>query len=267
MILDALPLFLTNLTVILVLMTGFWLLSLIVRDVSFVDSVWGLGFPVIAWITFFVTGGWETPPRLLLAVLSTIWGLRLAVHLFLRWLREGPDRRYENFIGRQKMNPKLFSLIFVFLLQGVLLTIIATPLQMGQIPATPLSGSMDSVLVSAGVFFWATGFFFEAVGDWQLARFRADPRNEDKVLSSGLWRYTRHPNYFGDACVFWGYYLIAAASPVGIWSFFGPAILTVILLKWSGVALMEKTIAGRRPDYENYKKRTSAFIPMPPEKQ
>jgi steroid 5-alpha reductase family enzyme len=155
----------------------------------------------------------------------------------------------------------IISLVTVFLLQGVLMWTVSLPVQMGQVPDSPDSLGIVELI---GVLVYAVGLYFEAVGDYQLARFKADPANRGGVMDSGLWRYTRHPNYFGDFCVWWGLFIVAAATGVGVWSIIGPIVMTVFLMRVSGVTMLERTITKRRPGYEEYIARTNTFFPGPP---
>jgi steroid 5-alpha reductase family enzyme len=253
-------LYLVNLVAVAALMLGTWLVSLALRDVSIVDPVWGLAFVVIAWATVLQLGGpGEAPARAMLIVgLVSIWGLRLAGYLAWRKAGMGEDERYVRM--RQRVGPSfpLVSLGIVFGLQAALAWVVALPIQAGQVATTSL-GLLDAV----GVALWATGVAFETIGDLQLARFKADPANRGRVLDRGLWRYTRHPNYFGDFLVWWGLFVIAVAGGAW-WTVIGPVVMSVLLLRVSGVTLLERTIAERRPGYEAYVRRTSAFFPRPP---
>jgi steroid 5-alpha reductase family enzyme len=251
--------YLTGLGVILAMMTLLWLLSLRLKNSSIVDIFWGTGFVVAAWLYYFLTPDGSPARKLLLAALVTMWGLRLSIHILVRNWGQPEDFRYQKF--RRDAGSKWWwlSYIRVFLLQGVLLWIISAPLLAAQFSPLPASLTALDIL---GALVWLVGFFFEAVGDYQLTRFKANPANKGKVLDSGVWRYTRHPNYFGDSAQWWAYYLIAAAAG-GWWSIFSPIIMTLFLLKVSGVALLEKTLAAR-PGYETYIKKTSAFIPWFP---
>ncbi|QLC24007.1 DUF1295 domain-containing protein [Parasphingopyxis algicola] len=255
-----LSLFAANAAVIFGLMLLLWLLSIALKDVSFIDSFWGFSFVVIAAVTYLLTEGGSAERRLLILGLTAVWGLRLALYLFFRWRREGADKRYVAMLSRTD-SPHWFSLRNVFLLQGVLLLIVSLPIQLGSIPAEP---------VSVGVIGWIgaalaiIGILFETVGDWQLARFKA--RGTGGVMDKGLWRYTRHPNYFGDTCVWWGLYLIAAETTLGLASIIGPVLMTYLLVKWSGAALLERRLKRSKPEYEDYIRRTSSFFPLPPAK-
>jgi steroid 5-alpha reductase family enzyme len=244
------------------LMVITWIVSGLVKDASIVDLIWGFGFVLAAWTVLFFsapvgTRGW------LLVILTTVWGLRLSIYLTMRNLGKGEDFRYQAM--RRKHGDRFFvvSLGTVFGLQALLMWVISLPLQIGIAASHP--GVGVSPLDVAGTVLWAVGLFFEAVGDWQLARFKADPANKGKVMDRGLWRYTRHPNYFGDFCVWWGLYLIAAAGGAW-WTVVGPILMSALLIRYSGAGLLEKTIGTRRPGYDDYARRTNGFFPGPPRK-
>ncbi len=248
--------------VVLGFVTALWLLSLILRDSSIVDIFWGTGFIIANGVYLALTPEGLPARKWLVSLLLTVWGLRLSLHILRRNWRKGEDYRYQKW--RQEAGPKWwwFSFFKVFLLQGALLWIISVPLLGAQISATP---DKLTPLDLVAVLFWAVGFFFEAVGDWQLARFKADPANKGRVLRAGVWRYTRHPNYFGDALQWWAYYVIAAAAGA-FWTLYSPIIMTTLLLRVSGVALLEKTLKDTKPGYREYVQTTSAFIPWFPRK-
>lgn len=250
-----------NFAILMGCMIALWLLSIAIKDVSFIDSFWAAGFVVVAGSTYVMTPEGDPQRRLLLLTITAIWGVRLAGYLLWRWRKEGADKRYVALLSKAKGNVHLFSLTKVFLLQGVLLWVVSLPVQLGQIPAAPVGVGW---LGFAGAALCALGVFFEAVGDFQMARFKADPANAGKVMDRGLWRYTRHPNYFGDACVWWGLYLIAAETTIGLFAIPGPIVITFLLLTWSGAGLLERRLKRSRPEYEDYVRRTSGFIPMPP---
>jgi steroid 5-alpha reductase family enzyme len=240
-----------------------WLLSLWKRNASIVDVYWGPGFVLIASLSVFVGDG--APARqMLLLVLTAAWGLRLGAHLLLRNWGKPEDRRYA--VMRRHYGDRfgLVSLGTVFLLQAVLMWTVALPVQWGMLAPGP---SGLTLLDLAGGCVWLVGFCFETVGDWQLVRFKSDPANEGRVMDRGLWRYTRHPNYFGDAVVWWGLFLIAASTPGVLWTIIGPIVMTTLLLRVSGVSLLERTIVHRRPEYRGYIERTSAFVPWPPSRR
>ena len=234
-----------------------WLYSLRRDDVSIVDVLWALFF-LIAAIVYFAGG--DEPggrPGLVLALVA-LWSLRLSTHIALRNRGKGEDYRYRTIRENNEPGFRYKSLVIIFGLQCVLAWIISLPLL-----AAIRSGDPLNVFDLAGIVLFAIGLVFEWGGDRQLARFRGDPANAGKVLDTGLWRYTRHPNYFGNCCIWWSFYLFALAA--GGWiTVISPLIMTVLLLKVSGVALLEKTIGERRPGYAEYVRRTNAFIPGPP---
>lgn len=250
----------TNLLMVMTLMIALWMISIPLRDVSFIDSFWALGMVLVAAATYAMVDG-VAGRQQLLVLLTTVWGLRLGLHLFLRWRREGADRRYVALLAKAPGNPHLYSLRMVFLTQGPLLWLVTLPVQLGQVDNAPTTLGL---LAMAGAALAVIGIVFETVGDWQLARFKADPANAGEVMDRGLWRYTRHPNYFGDACVWWGLYLIAAETATGRWAIVSPVFLTFILIKWSGAALLERRLKRSRPGYTDYIERTSSFFPWPP---
>jgi steroid 5-alpha reductase family enzyme len=255
---NLLELLASNLLVTLLLMTALWSVSLILRDVSIVDVFWGLGFIVIAAVTFFLAEN-DSPRKLLLLGLTAIWGLRLSIHLGVRKWGTPEDHRYQAM--REKIGPHFWivSLGVVFLLQGVIMNIVVLPMIVGQLDNSPLAW-LDAI----GTIIWCVGMFFEAVGDWQLAAFKADPNNNGKVMDRGLWRYTRHPNYFGDFAVWWGVYIVALGAVGTWWTIVSPLLMSFLLLRVSGVTLLEHSLRERKPDYADYVARTSAFFPWPP---
>ncbi len=244
-----------------------WLVAVRIRDVSFIDAIWGGGMAVLAvasWLQLDEPGDRAS----LIAAMAAVWGLRLFWHLYTRWRGHGEDVRYARMLGKAKEQGRFAqaALTKVFGPQAVLLYITCLPAQLGV-----LSGEASAAiapLALAGAALWLLGMVFESVGDAQLKAFRANPANKGKVLDTGLWRYTRHPNYFGDCCVWWGIWLAAAsAGPlVALASLPGPLFLTFTLTKWSGKPLLEKGLAKTRPGYADYVARTSGFIPWPPKK-
>jgi steroid 5-alpha reductase family enzyme len=244
---------------IVVLMLGTWLLSLVWRDASIVDPVWPLGFVVVAWVTLTVADGNPTRQWVLVGM-TTIWGLRLSG--YLAWRKHGApeDPRYQAMRRHWGERFPLMSLLTVFALQGTLMWIVSLSVQLGQVRDTPDLG----VLAFVGIALWIVGVTFETVGDAQLARFKSDPASKGQVMDRGLWRYTRHPNYFGDTCVWWGIALVAAETGIGAIGIVGAVVMTVLLVRVSGVPMLERSMAKRRPGYAEYVRRTSAFIPRPP---
>jgi steroid 5-alpha reductase family enzyme len=233
-----------------------WIVSVMRRNVTIVDTLWSLLF-VIAAIVYVQSMALPSPRAWLVLALVSAWGLRLAAYLAWRNRGHEEDRRYQDIRRRNEPNFALKSLWLIFGFQAVLAWVISLPLA-GAIAGTAPLGWLDGL----GVALWAVGLFFEAVGDAQLARFKADPAHAGQVMDRGLWRYTRHPNYFGDFCVWWGLYLLALAAGAW-WSVVGPAIMSFLLLRFSGVRLLERDIGERRPKYAEYVRRTNAFFPGP----
>ncbi len=245
----------------LALLLAAWILSIPMRDVSIVDVAWGLAFVDIAWVSAWLADG--DGGRSALAVgLVTVWGLRLALHIGYRKVKHpGEDPRYTKMRERADGRGRSFvlrSLFMVFLLQAVLAWFVSLPLQ----GAAASTNDGLGPLAFIGVAVWLVGFVFEAGGDLQLQRFKADPANKGKVMDQGFWRYTRHPNYFGDFAVWWGIYLVALDGGAW-WAFPGPVLMTVLLTRVSGKDLLEKSMSSR-PGYKEYVERTSGFIPLPP---
>jgi steroid 5-alpha reductase family enzyme len=259
-----LEIYVVGLLVILAAMTALWLLSLAPKNSSIVDPLWGPGFVLVNWVYFALTDDGFGGRKWLISALVTVWGLRLGLYLLARNWGKGEDFRYARW--REQAGDAWWwrSYFKVFVLQGVILWVVSAPLLAAQFAAAP---ARLTVIDALAVPVWAVGFFFEAVGDWQLARFKANPANKGKVLNTGVWRYTRHPNYFGDAAQWWGFWLVAAAAEYGFLTVFSPAIMTFFLLRVSGVAMLERDIEERRPGYKAYIETTSAFIPMPPRRK
>lgn len=252
--------------VISAVMVATWLVSVALKNASIVDVVWGLGFVGVAWAVRLRVDG-DSARQNLLVAMTTVWGLRLAGHLFWRnhvalATNKGEDYRYRAM--RKRWGPRfpLISLVTVFVVQGVLMSIVSLPVQLGQTADTPSVGALAWI----GVALWLFGLFFEVVGDAQLTRFRRDPASAGTVMDKGLWRYTRHPNYFGDACVWWGIAIVAAETSVGRWGLAGALVMTLLLRRVSGVTLLEKSLVKRRAGYAEYVARTSPFVPRPPKR-
>jgi steroid 5-alpha reductase family enzyme len=244
------------------LMVGTWLVSLALRNASIVDITWGLGFVVVAWVSALRADAASGAASVLVAMV-TVWGLRLGVFLFWRNHGNGEDYRYVAMRRRWGKRFWLISLGTVFVLQGALMWIVSLPVQVAHV-GDARDGALAGVALVIGLALYAIGLLFEVVGDAQLARFKADPTNEGKVMRSGLWRYTRHPNYFGDACVWWGVGIVAQAVTGTWWALLGPLVMNILLLRVSGVALLERSLRKRKPDYAEYVRTTSAFVPRPP---
>ena len=240
-------------------MSALWLVSVVKRDASVVDPFWGTGFVLVAWLAWTLNAS-ANSRSLWLVGLATVWGARLSLFLLWRNWGHGEDRRYAAMRARRGRNFWLTSLATVFLLQGAILWFVSLPIQVALVSDSPRPiGWLDAT----GAAIWGIGLFFETVGDWQLARFRRDPANAKRVMDRGLWRYTRHPNYFGDFCVWWGLYLVSAAGGAW-WTIGSPLAMSILLMRVSGVALLEGTIRDRRPEYADYQARTNAFFPGRP---
>lgn len=245
----------------LALMSALWLLSLALRDVSIVDIAWGPAFAALSWTIFAVQGGAAMRGLAALA-LVTLWGVRLGGHILARQMAAGEeDHRYTAIRRKFGAAFPLLSLGIVFWVQALLLWVISWPLQ----AAVSAGGAANPVDVLA----WTvtmSGIVIEAVADRQLAAFRARPEGKDQVLDTGLWRFSRHPNYFGDFLIWWGFFLAGMAAGAPWWTIASPIVMSALLLHFSGGDLMEETITDRRPAYRAYIRRTSAFIPWPPKK-
>ncbi|MFI9029627.1 DUF1295 domain-containing protein [Streptomyces sp. NPDC053560] len=225
-----------------------------------VDIAWGLAFAAVALTTYGMSAGeGDAGPRLLVTALTVIWGLRLAGHIARRGRGKGEDPRYEKMLAKAHGNRNAYAFRMVYLLQAALVWLVSLPVQAAQyVRGAP------AALIAAGVLLWLVGLFFEAVGDHQLARFTADPANRGKIMDRGLWAWTRHPNYFGDFCVWWGLFLFACGDlAVAAATVLSPVVMTFLLTRGSGKALLERHMA-ERPGYAEYAARTSGFFPLPP---
>ncbi len=248
---------------VLGLMTLLWVCSIYLNNVSIVDNFWGIGF-VLATLVYALHVEVLYTRMLIVLLLAIVWGLRLSIHLMIRNHGKGEDYRYREF--RQRYGAKRywwFSFFQVFLLQGALVLIISLP-QYGV--AIKTHSNALNLIDYIGLLVWFIGFVFEAVGDWQLTVFKRDPLNKGKLLTTGLWRYTRHPNYFGDAAVWWGFGILAIASEA-YWYSLGSLLMTYLIIKISGVAMLEKSLVKKKPGYDDYIHRTSAFLPWFPKKK
>jgi steroid 5-alpha reductase family enzyme len=241
------------------MMTALWPLSVRLRDVSIIDILWAPAFAILGWSYIFV------PPPLglrgwIALTLVTVWGLRLGIHILARWRRLGhEDYRYAEI--RRRNGPKfpITSLFWIFWLQALLLWVISWPLQ------AALSGSRTlNALDIIAIAMIAAGVLIETVADTQLTHFRAGPDSQGKVLDTGIWAWSRHPKYFGDFLLWWGFFLLGIAAGGPWWTILGPIAMSALLIHYSGAGLMEDTIKDRRPGYADYVRRTSLFIPWPP---
>jgi steroid 5-alpha reductase family enzyme len=227
-----------------------------------IDSAWGLGFAAIAAVSLGLSvGHGELTGRALVAALTVVWGLRLSIHIHTRNRGQGEDARYAAMVAKAGDSPGRYLLTRVYLVQAALMWVISLPVQAAQ-----YAGGQPGVVGWIGVAVWLVGIGFEGIGDAQLSRFKADPANRGIVLDRGLWRYTRHPNYFGDACVWWGLYLLACHSWAGTATIFAPLVMTALLTKGSGKPILERAMLSRGPAYADYVRRTSGFFPLPPKR-
>jgi steroid 5-alpha reductase family enzyme len=247
--------------VVMAMLTFVWMVSVKLTNASIVDPFWGLGFVLLAIYYYFNTEG-DLTRKAVVLLLTSVWGLRLFGYLLFRNAGKPEDYRYAQF--RKQYGPERywwFSFFQVFLLQGILLWLISSPLLVAQQGLSRPFGMLDVL----GLTLWIIGFSFEAGGDYQLSKFKSDVSNKGKVLNTGFWKYTRHPNYFGDACLWWGFALFATAAG-SYWPVLSSVLMTFLLLKVSGVALLERALKKNKPEYEEYIRRTPSFFPWFPKK-
>lgn len=254
-----------NLGVCIGAVTLLWLISIRLRDVSIIDMFFAVIFTLIATISF--TLGEGSPARkAVLALLLGTWALRITIHLIRRNWGHGEDPRYSRLRGWVKDDRAFYwlSLKKVFLLQGVVIWITSLPVQAGMVFREPAALGWPAM---AGISLWTVGFLFETISDLQLTRFRADPGNRGKVLDTGLWKYSRHPNYFGELCVWWGLFLICCDNPLGIFTIIGPLMYSHLVINVTGQRTLDKKLANEKPGYREYMEATSGLIPMPPRRR
>lgn len=227
-----------------------------------VDIAWGLGFTAVALASYGLSSGeGDGTRRLLITVLTALWGLRLAGHIARRGRGKGEDPRYERMLSRAPGSRNAYALRMVYLLQAALVWLVSLPVQAAMyVPASP------GWLAALGGLLWAVGLYFETVGDWQLERFKSDPANRGKIMDRGLWRWTRHPNYFGDFAVWWGLFLVALGNWAVAFTVVSPVVMSLLLIRGSGKRLLEQQMSGR-PGWPEYAARTSGFIPLPPRRR
>ncbi|WP_027346686.1 DUF1295 domain-containing protein [Hamadaea tsunoensis] len=253
---------LTNLWVTALVALGVVSVTFVIGTVRhrdrYIDVAWGLGFAGIAVATGLLADG-DAVRRVLVTGLTVVWGVRLAAHIAYRGRGHGEDPRYAKLLAGK---PRLYAFGMVYLLQAAIMWFVSLPVQVAQ-----YDRSAPDWWLLPGVALWAVGFYFEAVGDRQLVRFTRDPANKGKVLDTGLWRYTRHPNYFGDATVWWGLYLLACGTWAGAATILSPIVMTYFLAGKTGKPLLEQGMAERRPGYADYVARTSGFVPRRPRKR
>jgi steroid 5-alpha reductase family enzyme len=255
----------TNLMLATVVFAALWYVSLRKGDPSFVDAFWAFTITAIGLSSFAMAHTGWMERKLVLTGLALIWGLRLGIHLFTRWRREGKDRRYVKLIGgamkKRGWSYGRATALYVFIPQALLAWVVSLPLQLGQFSPVPEGFGLIGLFGFALAVF---GIGYEALADHQLHRFRADPANEGRVMDQGLWSWSRHPNYFGEICVWWGLWLVAAETAPGLFAVLSPLFVTFTLVFWSGRPLMKKALLDSRPGYADYAARTSALIPRPP---
>lgn len=243
---------------ILIMMTILWLISIKLHNVSIVDLFWGLGFMVTGIYYYLVTTGGYAPRKIIVLILVCIWGMRLSLYLIRRNHGKGEDIRYRAFRKHYGEHRYWWISFFqTFLFQGVIMWFVSAPL-LGASFSVENSGL--SFLDITGTFLCLFGIIFETTGDLQLAAFKQKTENEGKVMRSGLWKYTRHPNYFGESLVWWGFGLISVSAGI-CWPLASSAFMTFLLLKVSGVSLLDKTMVERKPSYQDYIETTSGFFP------
>jgi steroid 5-alpha reductase family enzyme len=253
-----------SLFLVVAMMTLLWGLSLRLKDSSIVDAFWGVGFVIVNWCYF----AWATDFQFdhirgqVLAAMVTLWGVRLSLHIGLRNAGKPEDKRYQAFRAEAGAGYWWYSLFKVFLLQGIILWNLSSIFWLTHYSTIPTLGTFEYI----GIALFAVGFFFETVGDWQLRRFQQRPTNKGKVLKTGLWRYSRHPNYFGEAVIWWGFFLFALGTKGGWLYVFVPFFMNFLLRFLSGVPMLEEDLQQTKPEYKNYMRETSAFLPMPPRK-
>ena len=229
---------------------------------SVVDTAWGIGIALAALAAFLTSIGHGDPGRrALLLAASALWGLRLAVYVGWRNHGKPEDPRYADMLDKAKGSKNLYALRMVYLLQAAILWLATVPVQLGM-----LEKARVGPVAVAGVVLFAVGFAFESIGDWQLARFKANPARQGQIMDRGLWRYTRHPNYFGDFCMWWGLFAISAGSWRELPALAGPLLMSFILTRGTGARMTDTRMTASRPQYADYVARTSGFIPLPPKR-
>ena len=241
-------------------LSAVFVLALVQHRHRIVDVAWGPAFCAVALVGYLCSSGHGDPVRRALAFgLTALWGLRLGVHIARRGRGAPEDPRYEALLAKARGNRTWFTYTHIYLLQAALVWFVSLPVQ-----AAEFGQGSPGPLVIPALALWLLGFCFETIGDFQLARFKADPANRGRLMRYGLWSYTRHPNYFGDACVWWGLFLLCADQWAGWCTVLSPIVMTLLLTAGSGMRLAERHMAATRPEYADYRARTSAFVPRPP---
>jgi steroid 5-alpha reductase family enzyme len=251
---------LSSAAALLVLMGVTFAVALKAGKHSVVDTAWGIGIAVVALVSLLASIGHGQPARrYLLLAAAVIWGLRLAAYIGWRNHGKPEDPRYRDMLSRAKGGKNAYAFRVIYLLQALILWVATLPVQAGMLERAPVGP-----LTIIGAVLWLGGFVFESVGDWQLARFKADPGHQGLIMDRGLWRYTRHPNYFGDFCMWWGLFLISLGSVAGLAFVFAPLLMTYILTRGTGARMTDRRMTAARPQYADYVAKTSGFFPLPP---
>lgn len=248
--------YLIFLAAIFVYMSAWFIVALIKKRNDVADIAWGLGFVLVAWLSFYLSG--FSLRALIVNLLVTVWGLRLAWHIYNRNKNKPEDPRYAEWRATWK-NFYVRSFLQIFMLQGVLLFLISIPVIFINHSVSPYFGITEAI----GILVWTVGFYFESTADSQLKKFISDPANKGHIMDRGLWKYSRHPNYFGEITQWWGIFITALSIPSGYLTIIGPLTITTLILFVSGVPLLEKKSA-EKAGWEEYKKKTSVFVPLPP---
>lgn len=245
---------------VFVFMNLVFVLSLILKNASIVDIFWGIGFVVVAWFTLILNGNYGLG-QVVTTLLVTAWGLRLAIHIYTRNKGKGEDWRYKKWRDDWGKTFLIRSYLQIFMLQGFFMLLVASSIIF--INSRESNGSF--ILTLVGTNLWLLGFVFETVGDWQLMKFKSDPKNKGKIMTEGLWKYTRHPNYFGEVTQWWAIFVIALGFKFGFATILSPIVITYLIIGISGIPMLEKKYE-KNEEFQKYKKRTSAFFPKPPRK-
>jgi steroid 5-alpha reductase family enzyme len=252
---------LTEITVIVAYMTIWFAVAQIIRRNDIADVLWGTGF-IVAAVTAVFSGSEIGLRAWIVFILVLVWGTRLTVHIYIRNRGKPEDARYRKWREDWGEHAAIQAFFKIFMLQGMLMLVVS-------LPVIYIIVSRDSALRQLdllGIAVWLTGFLFETIGDRQLARFKKRPSSKGKIMTEGLWSWTRHPNYFGEVTLWWGVYIIALSVKNGWLTILGPLTITLLILKVSGIPLLEEKYKDN-PEFQAYKRRTSAFFPLPPGKE
>jgi steroid 5-alpha reductase family enzyme len=254
-------LYVINIGAIFLFMVTMFTIAQLIKDNSIVDIGWGLGFVIIAFVSYFSAEGESSLRQTIVLTLVSLWGIRLFLHLLIRSIGRGEDFRYANFRKQWGKNVRIIAFFRVFMMQGAIMLLLAYPI----ILVNVADSSGFDLFAALGLIVWLIGFLFQSIGDYQLEHFKKRKKDKEEILKSGLWRYSRHPNYFGEAAMWWGIYLIVLGVPNGWTAFFSAAFINLLLLKVSGVPFLDKRYAENK-EYQLYKQETNLFIPWPPKK-